>query len=193
MFERPNLHPFQPQNNLTYNVLLLILIFCFKHTRPPINRVVFRSISSRYFGKREDSGPGDKVNSIYSLAVIDPDGSGAFDVFCDQKTAGGRWTVFQKRLDGSVDFYRGWNDYKRGFGNLNGEFWLGLDKIHRLTKTSNKLRVDLEDTTGNTVYAEYDMFAVTSERTKYQLSLGTYSGDDLKKGPHLKSFNRNKF
>ena len=193
MFERPNLHPFQPQNNLTYNVLLLILIFCFKHTRPPINRVVFRSISSRYFGKREDSGPGDKVNSIYSLAVIDPDGSGAFDVFCDQKTAGGGWTVFQKRLDGSVDFYRGWNDYKRGFGNLNGEFWLGLDKIHRLTKTRNKLRVDLEDTTGNAVYAEYDMFAVTSERTKYQLSLGTYSGDDLKKGPHLKSFNRNKF
>ena len=193
MFERPNLHPFQPQNNVTYNVLLLILIFCFKHTRPPINRVVFRSISSRYFGKREDSGPGDKVNSIYSLAVIDPDGSGAFDVFCDQKTAGGGWTVFQKRLDGSVDFYRGWNDYKRGFGNLNGEFWLGLDKIHRLTKTRNKLRVDLEDTTGNTVYAEYDMFAVTSERTKYQLSLGTYSGDDLKKGPHLKSFNRNKF
>ena len=193
LFERPNLHPFQPQNNLTYNVLLLILIFCFKHTRPPINRVVFRSISSRYFGKREDSGPGDKVNSIYSLAVIDPDGSGAFDVFCDQKTAGGGWTVFQKRLDGSVDFYRGWNDYKRGFGNLNGEFWLGLDKIHRLTKTRNKLRVDLEDTTGNTVYAEYDMFAVTSERTKYQLSLGTYSVNDLKKGPHLKSFNRNKF
>ncbi|KAL9985566.1 hypothetical protein ACROYT_G007987 [Oculina patagonica] len=84
--------------------------------------------------------------------------------------------VFQKRLDGSVDFYRGWADYKRGFGNLNGEFWLGLDKINRLTKTVNRLRVDLEDTKGNTAYAEYDMFAVTSERTKYQLSLGTYSG-----------------
>ena len=127
------------------------------------------------------------------MYTIDPDGSGAFNVFCDQKTAGGGWTVFQKRLDGSVDFYRGWNDYKRGFGNLNGEFWLGLDKIHRLTKTRNKLRVDLEDTTGNTVYAEYDMFAVTSERTKYQLSLGTYSGDDLKKGSHLKSFSPNNF
>ena len=84
--------------------------------------------------------------------------------------------MFQKRLDGSVDFYRGWVDYKNGFGNLNGEFWLGLDKIHRLTKTKSKLRVDLEDTKGKTAYAEYDMFAVTSERTKYQLSLGTYSG-----------------
>ena len=74
-------------------------------------------------------------------------------------------------------FYRGWADYKRGFGNLDGEFWLGLDKIHRLTKTmKNRLRVDLEDTAGKTAYAEYDMFAVTSERTKYQLSLGTYSG-----------------
>ena len=84
--------------------------------------------------------------------------------------------MFQKSLDGSVDFYRGWAEYKRGFGNLNGEFWLGLDKIHRLTKTKNRIRVDLEDTTGKTAYAEYDMFAVTSERTKYKLSLGTYSG-----------------
>ena len=116
---------------------------------------------------------GQRISGIYT---IDPDGSGAFDVFCDQTTAGGGWTVFQKRLDGSVDFYRGWADYKRGFGNLNGEFWLGLDKIHRLTKTmNNRLRVDLEDTAGKTAYAEYDMFAVTSERTKYQLSLGTYS------------------
>ena len=114
-------------------------------------------------------------------------------MFCDQKTAGVGWTVFQKRLDGSVDFYRGWSDYKRGFGNLNGEFWLGLDKIHRLTKTKDKLRVDLEDTTGKTAYAEYDMFAVTSEKAKYQLSLGTYSGEDLKKGPNLKSFSCNKF
>ena len=76
---------------------------------------------------------------------IDRDGLGEFEVYCDQKTAGGGWTVFQKRQDGSVDFYRGWSDYKRGFGNLNGEFWLGLDKIHPLTvSSSNKLRVDLE-------------------------------------------------
>jgi len=116
---------------------------------------------------------GEKLSGVYT---IDPDGYGAFDVFCDQNTGSGGWTVFQKRLDGSVNFYRGWADYKKGFGNLNGEFWLGLDKIHRLTKTKNRLRVDLEETTGKTVYAEYDMFAVTSEGTKYQLSLGTYSG-----------------
>jgi len=86
-------------------------------------------------------------------------------------------TVFQKRLGGSVDFFRGWDDYKQGFGNLSGEFWLGLEKIHRLTaSSSNKLRVDLEDVPGNTVFAEYSSFAVANETEKYKLSLGSYSG-----------------
>ena len=85
--------------------------------------------------------------------------------------------MFQKRLDGSVDFYRGWDDYKRGFGNLNGEFWLGLDKIHRLTKGRSKLRVDLEDFDNQTAYAEYDSFGVGDEQSKYKLErLGQYAG-----------------
>ena len=79
---------------------------------------------------------GQRKSSVYK---IKPDGLGPFGVFCDQETAGGGWTVIQKRLDGSVNFKRGWKDYKNGFGNLNGEFWLGLDKMHRLTKTKNKL------------------------------------------------------
>ena len=88
---------------------------------------------------------------------IKPDGAGPdFEVFCDQETTGGGWTVVQKRLDGSVLFDRGWSDYKNGFGNLDGEFWLGLEKIHRLTKSPSKLRVDLEDFYGKTSYAEYD-------------------------------------
>ena len=117
---------------------------------------------------------GKRISAVYT---IDPDGLGPFDVFCDQKTAGGGWTVFQKRLDGSVNFYRGWSDYKRGFGNLNGEYWLGLDKIYRLTKLKNTLRVDLEDTKGKKAYAAYEMFAVANERAKYKLNLGKYSGN----------------
>ena len=111
------------------------------------------------------------------MYTINPDGLGAFDVYCDQTVAGGGWTVFQKRMDGSVDFYRVWADCKRGFGNLSGEFWLGLDKIHRLTSSGkHKLRVDLEDSKGNTVYAEYGLFAIGGKGTKYQLSVGSYSG-----------------
>ena len=119
---------------------------------------------------------GGKMSGLYK---IDPDGLGEFEVFCDQKTAGGGWTVFQRRQDGSVDFFRGWNDYKRGFGNLNGEFWLGLDKIHRLTAGKNKkLRVDLEATAGTILLAEYSSFAVANEKAKYRLTVGGYSGEN---------------
>ena len=86
--------------------------------------------------------------------------------------------MFQKRLDDSVDFYRDWTEYKRGFGSLIGEFWLGLNKIHRLTSgRKNKLRVDLEDFAGKITYAEYDFFEVASEGEKYKLSVGIrYAG-----------------
>ena len=116
----------------------------------------------------------ERKSGIYK---INPDGSEVIDVVCDQTTAGGGWLVFQKRLDGSVDFYRDWAEYKSGFGNLSGEFWLGLEKIYRLTSNeSYKLRVDLEDFAGNTYYAEYDLFKIASEGEKYELSVGSYSG-----------------
>ena len=117
---------------------------------------------------------GERKDGVYT---IQPDNLPAFDVFCDQTTAGGGWTVFQKRLNGSVDFYLNWTDYKVGFGDLDGELWLGLDKIHRLTSENNKmLRVDLEDFEGNTRFAEYNMFSVMNENNKYRLNLGSYSG-----------------
>ena len=87
--------------------------------------------------------------------------------------------MVQKRLDGSVNFYRGWDDYKRGFGNLSGEFWLGLDKIHRLTRKRSKLRVDPGDFSGNTAFAQYNLFEVGGEGNQYRLSTGTYSGKRL--------------
>ena len=93
------------------------------------------------------------------------------------ETDGGGWTVFQRRQDGSVDFYRYWTDYENGFDNLTGEFWLGLGKINRLTKEqSNTLRVDLGDFDGNTRYAQYTTFSVGNSTTEYTLTVGGYSG-----------------
>ena len=108
---------------------------------------------------------------------MNPDGKGSFNVYCDMRTDGGGWTVFQRRQDGSVDFYRGWNDYKSGFGQLTAEFWLGNDKIHRLTAARpNTLRVELEDWNGVRVYAKYGKFNIGDEQAKYRLEVGSYSG-----------------
>ena len=114
---------------------------------------------------------GQRISGVYT---IDPDGSGAFNVYCDHTTSGGGWTVFQKRMDGSVDFNRTWNDYKHGFGNLVGEFWLGLDKINRLTqnKTKNMLRIDLGVTTRQTVHVEYEWFGIGNATADYHLYIG---------------------
>ncbi|XP_023933631.1 ficolin-1-like [Lingula anatina] len=93
-------------------------------------------------------------------------------------TDGGGWTLFQKRMDGSEDFYRDWQDYKVGFGNLDGEHWLGNDKIHHLIEQdSYELRVDMEDADGVWSYAHYDNFAISAEDTNYRLTIGTYSGN----------------
>ncbi|XP_034561284.1 tenascin [Notolabrus celidotus] len=95
-------------------------------------------------------------------------------VSCDMETDGGGWTVFQRRKDGSVNFFRGWKDYTRGFGDVNGEFWLGLDNLHNLTTmTRMNLRVDLRDQ-DDAVFAKYMTFEVA--KRNYKLSVGGYSG-----------------
>ena len=110
--------------------------------------------------------------------TIDLDEQGAFDVRCDMDTTPGRgWTVFQRRVDGSVGFYKNWIDYKNGFGNFSSEFWLGLDKIHRLSATGqNELRVDLETFENESAYAVYKSFSVGDESEAYILNVGTFSG-----------------
>ena len=108
---------------------------------------------------------------------MNPDGKGSFTVYCDMRTDGGGWTVFQRRQDGSVDFYRGWNDYKSGFGQLNAEFWLGNDKIQRLTASRpSSLRVELEDSNGVRKYAKYGRFSIGDEQAQYRLEVDSYSG-----------------
>lgn len=115
-----------------------------------------------------------------------------FQVYCDQKTDGGGWIVFQRRQDGSVDFYRSWQDYKKGFGSLTGEFWLGNDKIHNLlaVHSNNELRIDLEDFDGNTAYAIYRNFKVGSESENYVLTVDEFSGTA---GDSLRRHNRQQF
>ncbi|XP_023200876.1 tenascin-like isoform X1 [Xiphophorus maculatus] len=118
------------------------------------------------------------LNGVVSSNVVEifPQGKlgKSMNVFCDMETDGGGWMVFQRRKDGSVEFYNGWKDYVSGFGNLSGEFWLGLEKIHNLTKMMKmNLRVDLRDGSEQ-VFAKYSTFEVSTRN--YKLSVGGYSG-----------------
>ncbi|KAJ8033369.1 Ryncolin-1 [Holothuria leucospilota] len=106
-----------------------------------------------------------------------------FDVYCNM-TDGGGWTVFQRRMDGSQDFFLNWADYKAGFGTPDREVWLGNDKLHSLTtQKSYEFRVDVIDSLGDPYYAKYSTFSVSDESNNYRLSVGMYlegtAGDKL--------------
>ena len=93
-------------------------------------------------------------------------------------TDGGGWTVFQRRQDGSENFNQRLDTYINGFGNPIGEFWLGLEAIHRLTpnRSITTLRVDLRDLQGNPGNASYDTFGVLGSSRDYELIVARYIG-----------------
>ncbi|XP_041628694.1 tenascin-X isoform X5 [Vulpes lagopus] len=97
-------------------------------------------------------------------------------VFCDMETDGGGWLVFQRRMDGQTDFWRDWEDYAHGFGNISGEFWLGNEALHSLTEAGDySMRVDLR-AGDEAVFAQYDSFRVDSAAEYYRLHLDGYHG-----------------
>ena len=89
--------------------------------------------------------------------------------------------MFQRRRDGSENFYRGWTEYENGFGNVKGEHWLGLKKIGCLTsvKGKTKLRIDLDDFAGHSKFACYDSFHVGTPSTNYKLTIGGYQNWEI--------------
>ncbi|XP_040178988.1 tenascin-X isoform X3 [Rana temporaria] len=97
-------------------------------------------------------------------------------VYCDMESDGGGWIVFQRRMDGSINFYRDWADYKNGFGNMTSEFWLGNLALHQITSSAPyELRVDLR-AGDESAYAVYDDFRVEGENQQFRLRLGKYRG-----------------
>ncbi|XP_023228825.1 techylectin-5A-like isoform X2 [Centruroides sculpturatus] len=111
---------------------------------------------------------GIEESGIYTVCPRGRTNEPLFPVYCDMEKDGGDWTVFERRGDYGKPanyFYKNWEDYRQGFGELNKEFWLGLDKIHSLTAQGNyMLRIKMVkfEESGD-YYAVYSNFKVGSE------------------------------
>jgi len=93
------------------------------------------------------------------------------------------WSVIQRRMNGNINFERGWDDYVRGFGSLNGEYWIGLQNIYHLTLQLKKkveetyyvkspqMRIDLEDWDGIKAFVEHKQFVILSRDGNYAISV----------------------
>lgn len=115
-----------------------------------------------------------------------------FPTPCDSDLAGPGWTVVQRRKDGSENFNRSWDDYRLGFGDPQGEFFLGLEKLHLLTKAQpHELFIYMKIFENETAYARYDKFLIGNETESFQIkSLGKYTGTA---GNALRAHNGMKF
>jgi len=132
------------------------------------------------------------ANGIYTITPTDNNGD--FTVYCDMTTSGGGWTVIQRRDGNATDFYRNWQEYKLGFGELDGNFWLGLERIHRITQIENhELLITMTDHDDATFVAKYNLFKVGSSATDYQLDLGSYIRADSDAGDSLSIHDNQKF
>lgn len=129
---------------------------------------------------------GETTSGVYTIYPASCTARFSVQVWCELEDGGSgpSWTVIQRRGSTTtdtphpvVDFFRDWAEYKWGFGNLEGEYWLGNEYIHQLTQSGDyELRVDLQDWANETRYAVYKHFALGMEDHNYTLSLGDYEG-----------------
>nr|XP_049593025.1 fibrinogen C domain-containing protein 1-like isoform X1 [Syngnathus scovelli] len=144
--------------------------------QPTLHRELLQGLMPRDCSDIKAAGKSTGVYLLFS-------GSNSFKAYCNMWQDGGGWTVIQRRRDGTVDFFRGWDDYREGFGDLTREHWLGLRNIHALTASgAYQLRIDFTAFDGRKYYARYDDFSVgrnsrDPEKDGYPLLVSGYSGD----------------
>ncbi|XP_062121202.1 fibrinogen-like protein 1 isoform X2 [Drosophila sulfurigaster albostrigata] len=118
--------------------------------------------------------PFGNYSGVHQLNVS---GIGLFNVLCDSQLAGPGWIVIQQRVRGNESFNRDWATYRKGFGSFESDFFLGLEKIHRITSLQRfELYIHLDAMHGSTYNARYDDFKISNEENGYALSLGKFDG-----------------
>uniref|UniRef100_A0A673HQL1 Zgc:194887 n=1 Tax=Sinocyclocheilus rhinocerous TaxID=307959 RepID=A0A673HQL1_9TELE len=110
------------------------------------------------------------------LYLIRP-GDAPIAIYCAMQEGG--WMVVQHNtVNSSMDFDRGWDEYKRGFGSLRGNHWLENEHLHRLTRgpARYKLGIMLVDEDAVTKTGEYELALVEDVEAQYRLRLGLFQG-----------------
>lgn len=147
-----------------------------KHVHKPVNQIETTFIISEVDKIIAASCSPGMGSSIQDIKVP---GINTFPVLCDSIFADSGWTVILRRLDGSVNFNRNWIEYRRGFGDLHSEFFIGLEKLHRMTKWhTHELIIYLKDEDNEVRHAQYSEFRIDNAAASYALRvLGAYSGN----------------
>lgn len=110
------------------------------------------------------------------LYVVQPGHGCEFVVYCDMTLLGGGWTILQRRRNSKLSFNRDYSSYQNGFGDFTESFWLGLDKINRLTDSENPMEAyfGVEAFFGRSSCARYGRFSVGTEQRGYTLQISDY-------------------
>ncbi|VDI62418.1 Hypothetical predicted protein, partial [Mytilus galloprovincialis] len=104
-----------------------------------------------------------------------------------------KWTVIHRRYDGSVDFDRTWEEYKQGFGNVKGEFWLGdgMDSTRHFNQNDPRFSTSDRD---NDEYHDYCPLTVHGQSGGWwnaKCSLSNLNGNYTKETHGLQLWNIN--
>ncbi|XP_075412542.1 angiopoietin-2 isoform X1 [Tenrec ecaudatus] len=151
-----------------HNLLSLMSTNSAKTSAVKEEQIVFRDCADAFKSGLKKSG-------VYTLTF--PNSTQEKKAFCDMESSGGGWTFIQRREDGSVDFQKTWKEYKLGFGNPSGEYWLGNEFVSQLTNQQRYvLKIQLKDWEGNEAYSLYDHFYLSSEELNYRIHLKGLTG-----------------
>ena len=123
---------------------------------------------------------GERISGLYKITK-NLRGK-TIQVYCDHTTDGGGWTVLQRRLDGSENFFRNWTVFKQGFGKIQKEHWIGNENIYLLTAQAyfkgSEVRFDMMvKGESKKRWAKYSRFSVSHEHTGFMVHASGFTGD----------------
>ena len=100
----------------------------------------------------------------------------SLQVSCDQETDGGGWIMYQRRVDGTVNFTKNWEEYKYMFGDHGDnttELWLGNENVYQVLQSNGntewELRIEADAFDGTSCWLVASDFRMNNETLRYSM------------------------